>query len=40
MPHIPTAHGERFSNVLHFLLAGAFGLMSLHAAVHILTHLA
>jgi hypothetical protein len=32
-------HGEKLSNVLHFMLAAAFGLMSLHAAVHILAQL-
>lgn len=42
MPHttIAATRGETFSNVLHFALAAAFGLMSLHAAVHIITHLA
>ncbi len=35
-----TPHSEKFSNVLHMVLAAAFGLMSLHAAVHVLTHLA
>lgn len=34
-----TPRGEAFSNLLHFLLAAAFGLMGLHAALRILTHL-
>lgn len=34
------ARGESFSGLLHFALAAAFGLMSLHAAVHILARLA
>ncbi|HEU4550309.1 MAG TPA: hypothetical protein VFS01_11470 [Rhizomicrobium sp.] len=36
---VTNPHGEKLSSVLHFMLAAAFGLMSLHAAVHILAHL-
>jgi hypothetical protein len=36
---VTNPYGEKLSNVLHFTLAAAFGLMSLHAAVHILTRL-
>ncbi len=34
-----TPRSEKFSSVLHVMLAAAFGLMNLHAAVHIITHL-
>ena len=36
---VTNPHGEKLSSVLHFMLAAAFGLMSWHAAVHILAHL-
>jgi hypothetical protein len=35
----PTLWGEKFGNVLHFALAAVFGLMTLHAAVHVFMHL-
>jgi len=31
---------EKLSSALHFALAAAFGLMGLHAAIHIIAHLA
>lgn len=37
---VPTPRGEKLSSVLHVILAGAFGLLSLHAAWHILAGLA
>ncbi len=37
--NLGTAHNDKFSNTLHVALAAFFGLMALHAVLHIATRL-